>query len=83
MKDDGGSTTADEGVVEGEKEGTTKAADGNDEAPKDEEYITGIKLLLVLAALTGTTFLILLDMSIVVTVSLLFFLFFHWRGVGS
>ncbi|KAH0425118.1 hypothetical protein CcaCcLH18_11137 [Colletotrichum camelliae] len=67
MKDDGGSTTADEGVIEGEKEGTTKAGDGSDEAPKDEEYVTGIKLLLVLAALTGTTFLILLDMSIVVT----------------
>ncbi|KAI8244231.1 Efflux pump mlcE [Colletotrichum sp. SAR 10_96] len=67
MKDDGGSTTADEGAMEGEKEGTTKAANGSDEAPKDEEYVTGIKLLLVLAALTGTTFLILLDMSIVVT----------------
>ncbi|KAF9880074.1 MFS multidrug transporter [Colletotrichum karsti] len=33
----------------------------------EEEYITGVRLWLVLAALTATTFLMLLDMSIVVT----------------
>ncbi|GKT59680.1 MFS multidrug transporter [Colletotrichum tofieldiae] len=34
----------------------------------DEEYITGIKLILVLAALTFVVFLMLLDMSIITTV---------------
>lgn len=51
---EGGSTTADEGERDGEAE---------------DEFITGVKLWLVLGALTGTTFLMLLDMSIITTAS--------------
>ncbi|GKT52450.1 efflux pump mlcE [Colletotrichum spaethianum] len=38
-----------------------------DEGDREEEYITGIKLILVLAALTFVVFLMLLDMSIITT----------------
>ncbi|KAF6817717.1 MFS multidrug transporter [Colletotrichum plurivorum] len=48
----GGSTTADETEGDGQAE---------------DEFITGVKLWLVLGALTGTTFLMLLDMSIITT----------------
>jgi hypothetical protein len=52
------------------KEVHTKISDLGEEAAKIEyEYITGIKLWLVIASLTLTCFLVMLDMSIVVTVS--------------
>ncbi|KAL0944844.1 MFS multidrug transporter [Colletotrichum truncatum] len=46
------------------EEGSTTAGEGDAE---EEEYITGVKLWLILGALTATTFLLLLDMSIVST----------------
>jgi hypothetical protein len=41
------------------------------ESEKEHEYITGWKLVLVLAAVTLVVFLMLLDMSIIVTVSIM------------
>jgi hypothetical protein len=50
-----------------------KKADSNPTVTADEvpehEYITGVKLWLVLAAVTLVVFLMMLDMSIIVTVS--------------
>lgn len=52
------------------KEVHTKISDLGEEAAETEyEYITGIKLWLVVASLTLACFLVMLDMSIVVTVS--------------
>jgi hypothetical protein len=54
----------------GMKEVHTKISDLGEEAAKTEyKYITGIKLWLVMASLTLTSLLVMLDMAIVVTVS--------------
>ncbi|TEA10097.1 Efflux pump mlcE [Colletotrichum sidae] len=50
-----------------EKERDGDGTDGTLAAEEDEEYITGVRLWLVLVALTGTTFLMMLDMSIITT----------------
>lgn len=42
-----------------------------DHAMPDEEYISGIKLWLVIASVTLVCFLMMLDMSIIVTVSII------------
>jgi hypothetical protein len=46
-----------------------KTTENNEEADDDYEYITGIKLLIVVSAVTLVAFLMLLDTSIIATVS--------------
>lgn len=55
------------GENRGDTTGETTAAE--EETEEEEEYITGVKLWLVLLSLTATIFLMLLDMSIVTTAS--------------
>ncbi|KAK2059573.1 major facilitator superfamily transporter [Colletotrichum caudatum] len=50
-----------------EETSTSATEHGEAEEGEEEEFITGVKLILVLAALTSTVFLMLLDTSIVTT----------------
>lgn len=52
----------------------------NGEEEENHEYISGYKIFVVITAITLTTFLALLDTTIVATVSIFFFLWFM-RGV--
>lgn len=49
---------------------SAKALDPSSVAEDDQEYLTGIKLLMTMLSLTFVVFLILLDVSIVATVNL-------------
>jgi hypothetical protein len=55
-------------TVENGPSGTETAVDGEPEVP-EQVYITGVKLTAVMASVTLVGFLILLDMSIIATVS--------------
>jgi hypothetical protein len=50
--------------------GSTKVAESAETTPPEFEYVTGVKLWLATAAVTLVCFLMMLDMSIIVTVSL-------------
>jgi hypothetical protein len=52
------------------KEQAAKALDLSNAAEDEQQYLTGIKLLMAMSSLTFVAFLILLDVSIVATVSL-------------
>ncbi|WYZ44857.1 hypothetical protein EsH8_VIII_000173 [Colletotrichum jinshuiense] len=55
------------GRTEQQKEDENGAGTGPDEGEVEEEFITGVRLVLVLAALTFVIFMMLLDMSIITT----------------
>lgn len=63
------SNISDSGKSEQQKEDENGAGTGPDEGEVEEEFITGVRLVLVLAALTFVIFMMLLDMSIITTVS--------------
>jgi hypothetical protein len=50
-------------------DGSTKAADPAEATEAEFQYVTGVKLWLVTAAVSLVCFLMMLDMSIIVTVS--------------
>jgi hypothetical protein len=52
------------------KEQPAKALDPSNAAEDEQQYLTGIELLMAMSSLTFVAFLILLDVSIVATVSL-------------
>lgn len=62
---------------EKEQDPTSPVAEQSDEKPQqsspaedEDEYVTGFKLIIVIVAVTLVCFLMMLDMSIIVTVSM-------------
>jgi hypothetical protein len=58
-----------EDTVLADPQDTPTKPEAHSQVTTDDEYITGIKAILILAAVTGACFIMLLDISIIATVS--------------